>query len=108
MLSRLKPIHVNAVSPVGWPWRLTASPSVPDLTAVTDAVLVVRKPGETAVRWAMTFKTKTAAQSDLFYLFQAGDINKVGDYVGYVEVTVSGGGVARTGCAILPVLPEFE
>ena len=64
---------------------------ISDLTTVTSAVLVVRKPDGTTVTWAVTLNNQTTGSVELRHVYAAGDISMPGTYTVLAKLTTGAG-----------------
>jgi hypothetical protein len=101
-------VHRNSSGRVGWPFIIKPSELLPDLSIVTKATVVVKKPSGRQVVWELAFRTnRTPLEIQAYYTFALGDVSELEDYQGIVMLYQGDTLLARCDTATLRVVDEF-
>lgn len=86
-------IHINPVAPQKLVMTCAAGGSLPDMTLVMSSVLKLKKPTGVALTLAADITAKTQASITLSHVFNAGEVDKVGEYKVYAVHALAVGNV---------------
>lgn len=112
LTSVLSKVYQGALSPEALQMHVRQENSNLDLTTVTAVTLSVKQPDGVEVTWGATIAAgptpPAATPTDLWivYGFLAGDVDKVGEYSAFANLT-TGSGVIRSAPSSFEVEPKF-
>ena len=102
-------VYAGAVAPESLKVTVAQGSSGIDLTTVTAAQLLVKKPDGTTLSWSATISAATATSLTLTHVFSAADVDVTGIYVVVPKLTVPAGfvrGVPKKLTALDPFQAE--
>ncbi len=99
--------YVGARPTESFVFVVAQAPGGPDLSAVTGAFISVQYPDDTVHSWDAVISAQSATGLTLTHLFQAGNVDIVGDYVARAVMQVSGG-VIRSAPKPFSVIDQFQ
>jgi hypothetical protein len=100
-------VYLSPVAPEAYVLNLVPGTSGVDLSTVTAASLIVRKPSGDETTWTATRSAQTATTLTLTHVFIAADVAESGEYVIYASLTIPSGTV-RSAPQPLTARERFE
>jgi|CXWL01.1.fsa_nt_gi hypothetical protein len=100
-------VYLGPVAPEAYVVDVVPGTSGVDLSTVTDAALLVLRPDGAEVVWSVTRSNQTASTLTLTHVFEATDVDVVGEYGVYAAMTIPAGTV-RSEPRSFPGLGRFD
>jgi hypothetical protein len=84
-------VYLDPVAPEAFVLNLVPGTSGVDLSTVTAASFIVRKPDGAETTWTVTRTNATASTLTCTHVFVAGDVDIAGEFVVYAKLTIPSG-----------------